>query len=323
MKTNLSAVLSLFGIVFSLPAVGFEYNPSATQPDVDPTSTSTHLTLSPALDEKPVSSPLEELLPETLAPFFEDWQIGKANSYQRYLAAIYNGQAEPTPWEVEQLYGQALQLTNTLLIDIQYDVWSDELLSTFRATDLGLWGLDPSCIAECTMPSFTPDIAEFQAIAAKTETSADDDFFTLIEAYYDYPYILEGELLGYPAFFERTWDYGGYSLLGGGQHLALLRKIDNYQQDHAEYILQSPNTDFAQGVQHLRHRLLWDILFISDCSGLEREAIATELNQILAQIQLSPTEQQAIEARLAVFEAGDPAIQVNCQDWEQCTCASG
>ncbi|NEO85447.1 MAG: hypothetical protein F6J87_14550 [Spirulina sp. SIO3F2] len=323
MKTNLSALLSLFSIVFSLPAVGFEYNPSATQPDVDPTSTATHLTLSPLLDEQPLNPPLEELSSETLAPFFEDWQIGKANSYQRYLAAIYNNHIKPTPWEVEQLYGQALQLTNTLLIDIQYDIWSDEQLSAFRTTDLGIWGLDPSCIAECTMPSFTPDMAELQAIAAKTPTLADDDFFTLVDAYYDYAYIHQGELSGYPRFFERTWDYGGYSLLGAEHHLALLQQIEAYQHNHADYLLHSPTTHFAQEVQHLRHRVLWDILFISDCSGLEREAIAAELNQILAQVSLSPVERQALQARLVIFEIGHPDIQVNCQDLEQCTCASG
>ncbi|MGB0564683.1 MAG: hypothetical protein ACPGVO_23230 [Spirulinaceae cyanobacterium] len=96
-----------------------------------------------------------------------------------------------------------------------------------------------------------------------------------------------------------------------------------YQSQQADYLLRSPTTAFAQQLQIMRHALLQDILVISNCSGLEAEAIGAELTQILDQVQLNEAEQTAIQSRIEAFAAGDPEIQVNCQDLENCTCASG
>lgn len=263
-----------------------------------------------------------ELPQETFNAFFQPRQVGEANFYQDSVLELYD-RPENGDFEVEVVYSLALQLPAKLLDGPTWD-WVDyERLAEFRAADFSLWGLAPNCIAECTVAAFALDLDEFQAIATRTETTADDDFFALLQAYYPDASIIDRRPWGWPAFFERTWDYGGYSLLGGGQHLKLLQQIDQFQQQQATYLLNSPFTVFAEQVQGMRHRLLRDILFVSDCSGLEQGAIAAELTQILDTVSLNQAERTALVQRLDAFQTSAPDIQTDCQELGECTCVGG
>ena len=266
-----------------------------------------------------------DLNQSALAEFFLPWQIGEANFYQLHVIDLFNAQPELAASDVELLYRQGLRLADELLIDAYArDLAADEQLFAFIESDLGLWGLQPSCYAECTEPTFALDVDAFLAIAAKTSNPADDDFFKLVQAYYDYgPRVIDGQPWGWPTYFRQTWDYGGYSLLGEGKHLALLLQMDQYLQVHGEYLLRSPVTTFVQQVQTMRHQLLQDILVRADCSGPESEAIEAELTQILAQVTLSPIEKTALQQRLEVFQTGGADIQTGCQTGEPCTCEGG
>ena len=281
-------------------------------------NTSTHTQLPEAL------SP-EALSVEVLETFFQSWQVGEANFYQNTLMNAYNDPNAFEDWQTEHFFRLALQLTDNLLVEPTYSsMIANEKLSRFTTTDLGVWGIDSICVAECTEPGFALNLEEFQAIALKTTTTADDDFFSLLQSYYGYAYALDGEVWGWPTFFQLTWDYGGYSLLGEGKHLQLLLQLEQYQQQHGGYLLRSPLTVFAQYVQDMRHNLLQDILVRADCSGPEQAAIEAELSWILAQVQLNSAEQTALQQRLEAFQLPlSPDIQVNCQTFGQCTCEGG
>ncbi|MGB3491602.1 MAG: hypothetical protein WBA57_02655 [Elainellaceae cyanobacterium] len=274
-------------------------------------------------------APLET---EVLQPFFSSWQIGEANDYQSSLISAYNSTIDADPSETEGFYRQALQLGTHLFIGNGYEsFYEDDQLSQFRETDFGLWGLVPSCVAECTQPVFNLDVDAFATWSERTDTMADDDFFAIIRAYYaiaNYegevdPMVSDRTLIGAPAYFQYTWDYGGYSLLGEGKHLALLLQLDRYQQQHGDYLVRSPLTAFASQLQEMRHDLLRDILIVSDCSGPEQEKIVAELTQILAQTQLGPAEREAIANRLAEFQTPSSEIQTNCQEFGTCSCEGG
>ncbi len=288
-----------------------------------PTENSDRPVLDAAMTASAIQPP-QDLSLEALEPFFQSWQIGEANVYQTIAINVYDTPDEFGDWQTEELFGLALQLTDDLLVEPTYShLFGNEQLYQFTAADLGIWGLDSICVAECTEPGFALNLEEFQAIAAKTVTPADDDFFNLLQSYYESPFVLKGEVQGWPTFFQLTWDYGGYSLLGEGKHLQLLQQIDQYQQQHEEYLLRSPLTVFAKNVQDMRHDLLQDILVRTDCSGPEQDEIEAELTQILDQIQLNLAEQTALQQRLEAFQTQSPSIQMNCQVLGQCTCEGG
>ncbi|MEL6384498.1 MAG: hypothetical protein AAFQ89_18990 [Cyanobacteria bacterium J06626_18] len=319
MKALYAATFSILGLVL-LPFMGGDAHLAIAQPSTESQDPSV---LDAAIAASTIQPP-QDLASEVLETFFQSWQIGEANFYQGIAIDAYNNPDEFGDWQTEELFGLVLRLTDDLLTEPTYsNLFGDEPLAQFRTTNLGIWGLESICVAECTEPGFALDLEEFQAIAAKTITPADDDFFNLLQNYYESSFVLNGEVQGWPTFFQLTWDYGGYSLLGEGKHLQLLQQIDQYQQQHAEYLLRSPLTVFARYVQDMRHDLLQDILIRANCSGPEQNEIEAELTQILDQIRLNSAEQTALQQRLEAFQTQSPNIQVNCQTLGQCTCDGG
>ncbi len=306
------AAASLLGTLFAVPAH------SALHP---------HTAITPAapIQLADAIAPPQALPQTLLGEYFEDWQIGEANFYQSSIIDSWEYTGQPADTQTEELYQTALRLTEQLLFNpYAQDLVSEERLFAFKDADLGLWGLDVSCQAECTSPVFRLDAEAFAAIAARTATTADDDFFRLMQDYYSYPpAINSGEVWGAPVFFQYTWDYGGYSLLGEGQHLKLLQQIDTYQQQHGDYLLASFTQTFALQIQQMRHQILRDILVLSDCSGPSWEAVLAELTLILDTVQLTTAEHTAIAERLALFESGRPDVQTGCEDPEKCVCGWG
>ncbi|MGB0562680.1 MAG: hypothetical protein ACPGVO_12890 [Spirulinaceae cyanobacterium] len=315
MRIPSAAILALLGLGIASPALAVDHQLAAS------TDLPLHLAQTP-----PRPTTLSPANLETLAAFFSSPQVDFAQNYQNFVVSVSSPAVEVGEQDVELTYALALHLTDLLLddaSDADYQYWTDERLSQFREAPLNLWGLQQSCAAECTIPVFALNVAEFQAIATRTETRADDDFFALLTAHSNYPYVIGGELEGRPTFFEYTWDYGGYSLLGSGQHLALLRQIDTYQQRHEAYDLNSQTHTFSRQVQAMRQEILQDILNQSDCSGFDEAAVAAELRQILDQVQLNRTERAAIQKRIVEFQISSPEIEVNCKDLQNCSCTSG
>ncbi|MEO1094845.1 MAG: hypothetical protein AAFX01_08095 [Cyanobacteria bacterium J06638_28] len=332
MKVFSIAILSIMGGLLALPAHSevAGLHPGQTAKTNLLTANDSPMLLADAI------APPQTLTPGVMDEFFLPWQVGEANFYQTMVTNAYSSPTEPANTQTEEFYLLALRLTEKLLVNTYESGWEqEEQVFQFKDTDLGLWGLDASCQAECTVPALRLNVDEFLAIATQTATTADDDFFQLIDNYYSYaPAVNDGELWGAPAYFQFTWDYGGYSLLGEGQHLQLLQQMDQYMQNHEAYTLQSYTATFVTQVQQMRHQLLRDLLLVSDCSGPSREAIVNELEQILTQVRLNPTERNAIAQRLQAFQelpdtdlnnsvSPTSAIQVGCETFGQCTCEGG
>ncbi len=246
---------------------------------------------------------------EPLLRYFSATQIEEAKDYRRDFAAA------ATAEEVADLYRQALGLEKSLLAPIreanQTANWP--LLDSFREAELNLPALSPSCTAECTEPAFVIELEVFGGLAARTENTADETFFQFLRDVYSYPLTYYGELTGWPVFFEQTWDYGGYSLIGAGSHLEIMKRIDPFTADYGP---------FAPEINDLRKRLLKDLLEHSRCSGLPAADILEEIDAILQQVSLQGTERDNISERRRQFQ--DPAkhgIEVDCRQ-AICPCSS-
>ncbi len=247
---------------------------------------------------------------EPLSQFFSAHQIEELQAYRQDFGAA------TTAGDVAELYRRALTLEKTLLAPIReaHQTANWPLLDHFREAEAVLPGLKPACEAECTEPAFLLLLADFLDAASKTASPADDAFFHLLHDVYPYPLVFYGELTGWPVFFEQTWDYGGYSLLGSGSHFALLLRIDVFT---AEYDL------FGQEIGDLRGRLMTDLLEHSRCSALPAADILEEIDRILRQVTLQETDAEKISHRRTEFQ--DPAkhgIEVDCRQ-ALCSCGSG
>ncbi len=247
---------------------------------------------------------------EPLGRFFSAPETREAERYRRDFAAA------ATAGDVAELYRQALALEQRLLAPIRdrHQVQSWPLLDSFRDAELGLPGLAPACAAECSEPAFSLVLPDFAAAASKTLGKADDAWFRLLGEFLPYAAVFDGKLTGWPVFFKQTWDYGGYSLLGDGSHLALLLRIDAFVPEHQL---------FAREVGELRDRLLSDLFEGSSCSGLARTDILEEIGEIQSQVRLSTAEAEKLARRHQAFQ--DPArhgIEVDCRR-PVCSCGHG
>ncbi len=247
---------------------------------------------------------------EPLKRYFPAPQVDELRDYRKDFAAA------ATVDDVAELYRRALALEKLLLAPIREEHQGENwgLLDRFKDAELDLPGLAPSCAAECTEPAFGLTVADFAAAAAKTPGEDDDAFFRLLGEFYPYVQVFDGELVGWPAYFEQTWDYGGYSLLGEGEHLACLLQIDALATGHKF---------FARKVGELRDLVLADLFEGSDCSGLPVADILTEIGEILRQARLSQDEAERLARRRRAFQ--EPirrGIEVDCRR-PVCSCGRG
>ncbi len=219
-----------------------------------------------------------------LSRYFSATQVEEARAYRRDFAAA------TTAEDINDLYRRALGLEKSLLAPIReaHQTANWPLLDRFREAEIDLPGLSPSCTAECTEPAFEVKLEAFVDLASRTAGTADETFFQLLRDAYPYTLTYYGELTGWPIFFEQNWDYGGYSLIGTGSHLALLKRIDAFTAKHEL---------FGAEIGDLRTRLMQDLLEHSRCSGLPAVDILKEIDGILQQVSLqdrSETESPSV-----------------------------
>ncbi|NNE70351.1 MAG: hypothetical protein HKN29_08295, partial [Rhodothermales bacterium] len=188
-----------------------------------------------------------------------------------------------------------------------------EQFQSFPGADLGIAGLEASCVAECTVSVFAPDLEAWRNAAAFTAGDEDDAFIELVADNYGYPFFSDGRVTGWGSYFERTWDYGGYSLLGSGTHRDLLGRIDS---------LSAGSNHFDGYLSEMRNALMDDAAGWRGCYGADTPEVETELRDMLELTSLTPEDRNAINARLAALAAGDAAVETGCRDLA-CSCSSG
>lgn len=245
---------------------------------------------------------------EARSTFFDADQLATIASFEDAFNSI--GDAD----ELARVFRQATLLGNsTLPPDNAVDFQVMEQFQSFPEADLGIAGLEASCVAECTVSVFAPDLEAWREAAASTAGEEDDAFIQLIADNFGYPFFSDGRVTGWGTYFERTWDYGGYSLLGSGTHRDLLGRIDS---------LSAGSDRFDGYLSEMRNALMDDAAGWRGCYGADAPEVETELRGMLELNSLTSEDQEAINTRLAALAAGDADVETGCQDLA-CSCSSG
>ncbi|MEM0961031.1 MAG: hypothetical protein AAGK21_00660 [Bacteroidota bacterium] len=264
----------------------------ASEPDTPETSTPQDALDLPPLDE------------EAVASLFPVEAVRAVVAYDRAFRAVASSD------ELKAVYDQARALEQTLLGPMGDTEWDN--LMAFMEADLGMPGLSPSCVAECTMPSLAIAIDDWKLAAEHVGDEGSMEFFDLLASVYPSAYIAEGQLGGWPSYVEQTWDYGGYSVLGSGAHADLLRQFAS-----------ADGGVFAVELQALREGLARDVLETT-CVGPSAEDAQAELVRIADALTL-PDAGPSLEVRIDAFEEPNAAgIQTGCAVPDAtCACIGG
>lgn len=167
------------------------------------------------------------------------------------------------------------------------------------------FALRSSCEAECTEFVMNYNFLDLQKLAQYTKGKADDDFMLL-------KILAEGEQgshePGWLTFFERTWDYGGGSLLGDS---------NNYKFLAGSYKVIQKSDLFKKDLLTLRKRTIQDMehrIYM-----FPKPVVLAEINRILKTKILSyPEAHQILLLKQSIErDQEDPALQFNCSDPEQ------
>lgn len=232
---------------------------------------------------------------EELALYFPDYAVDLLTEFQRRFVAVQ------TESDLARVYDAALGLDQRTLGEIEF--------MPFVESELPVAGLTPACVAECTEPAWLMDMADWRAAARHIESPAAMAFFDALGQLYDYPTLYNGRIAAYPSHFERTWDYGGYSLLGSGRHTSLLSAFARATSAGADAAQPDPGP-FARYAEEYRQSILTDAR-VQSCIGPSAADARTELLQL------------GLDERAEAF--ANPAanrIQAGCAS-AQCTCIDG
>lgn len=161
-----------------------------------------------------------------------------------------------------------------------------------------------SCEAECTEFVLDYSFIDLQKLAQYTKGEADDDFMAL-------KILAEGDQgrhePGWLTFFERTWDYGGGSLLGDS---------NNYKFLSVSFQVIKKSDLFKKDLITLRERAIGDMehrIYM-----YPKPVVLAEINRILKTKILSYPEANRILLLKQSIERDkeEPALQFNCSDPE-------
>ncbi|MFT7518287.1 MAG: hypothetical protein ACI9MC_000418 [Kiritimatiellia bacterium] len=199
---------------------------------------------------------------------------------------------------VEQLkaaWDQALALADPLqqVLQPQFDA-NDMLPLELDWLLPQLPGMSETYMAEGTALVFGLDAKPWIKAAAATDGDADDTFFALTDHAYSAAHVR-----GYPAWHNRTWDYGGCTELGRGVIIETLLKVDKAK---AEGEL------FAEPIASIRQAALSEVLEIE--SGLfprcdpqrmrptASGGVQAEARRILREVDLTDDEERTLTGNI-------------------------
>lgn len=164
------------------------------------------------------------------------------------------------------------------------------------------FALRSSCEAECSEFVMDYSFKDLQKLALYTKGKADDDFMKL-------KIMAEGEqgrhTPGWLSFFERTWDYGGGSLLGD---------TNNYTFLETSFQVIQKSDLFKKDLLQLRGRVLGDMehrIYM-----YPKAAVMAELTRMLKAKILAYDEAHRVLLLRQRIERDkeDPALQFDCAD---------
>lgn len=167
------------------------------------------------------------------------------------------------------------------------------------------FALRSSCEAECTVFTMTYNFKDLQKLALYTKGKADDDFVKL-------KLMAEGEEArhqpGWLSFFERTWDYGGGSLLGDSNNYTFLET--SFQVIQKSDLFKKDLLELRERVlENMEHRIYM----------YPKAAVMAELTRILKTKILAYDEAHRVLLLRQRIERDkeDPPLQFDCADPEK------
>ncbi len=230
------------------------------------------------------------ILGESLYAQLEDYKTALKNADSQEKVAVVFTQLESLRDPMVKMLDQKINDRTTALPDL---FWMAEKIP----------GLVPSLVAEGTAYYLFLDYAAFMELAKQTTGPIDDDFFELMISIYPE----EGIEYFYPGWFMQTWDYGGHSLLGRGEHFRVLAAIN--QQLEA-------GSPFQSSLLEVQSKIVEDITGSEITYWETKEKITEELEKIvLADFEsIEKAQKVSLKTRLEQFEKPEEYnIQVNHQ----------
>lgn len=229
----------------------------------------------------------------TLTDLYNEWLNIKT---ENELAKFYF-----TSIEKSKAIASNVQNELDKLSENEYYRMLDAFIKDNDTTKPWLCGLDPGCFAECTVPGFRKNFALLFEKAKYTDGTNDEEYFKLmLNTYGESGYVSTL----YSSYFTGMWDYGGGSLLGSGQHIMILKKID---------AIQKQTKIFDAEIITIREDILRDIIEHMAYMNTA-DKIVIEIDDIIRTIKLNDTEKQKLEIRKAEFLNPDSKIQTDCEN---------
>ncbi len=203
--------------------------------------------------------------------------------------------------------GIKLRDTLTAVLENRIDITDsyDQLPDLFWIEN-AIPGYVTQLVAEGTIYFLFQDFKQLHQKALKTKGTEDDDFVALNFSIY------AGDSIEffYPSWFIQTWDYGGCSLLGKGEHRKILTEIDQ--------VLMKSNL-FQRELKMIKNSLVDDVTNKDREYWESKDKILSELDAIIAGNFniLSNEDLIALKTRRKQFEyPAENNIKVNVRSGE-------
>lgn len=235
---------------------------------------------------------------EQLASYFKPAQVQKIHHYRQDFQQI-----KKLPHFIKA-YQQAVALAADLspALGTVYEKYDTKQKNAFEPNSHFLHaqipGLKTEIVAEGTNMIFFLDFKAFGFKAHQTPEPDDDLFIAaMTEAY--------GAIESFPGnWFTMTWDLGGCSNLGSGQHLKILQK---------SALATQKNAVWKPYLKELRDSLVQDIVQ-SGSYCLSQPKILSELHILLQSGLLKSTEHDLVMQRKKVIQTNPKDIEFACSE---------
>lgn len=204
------------------------------------------------------------VLNKRLQTFFGKGITLKLNRYKNDYESL------KTSSDFAQNFKEGIDLRDTLttILENRINVGETNEMPDLFWIENAIPGYVTQLVAEGTIYYLFQDFRQFQQKAMGTEGVEDDEFVDLNLLVY----AADSVEHFFPSWFIQTWDYGGCSLLGKGEHLKVLRKIDRVFMGSGL---------FAPEVKEIKDRLIDDITNKDIDYWETKEKILLELDSIM------------------------------------------
>lgn len=226
-----------------------------------------------------------QMVTKRLEKVFGNKLVFEIEQYQKDFAAV------KTDKDFVLMYRNAMKLQDKLneKLEIKYEMYNVSDFPDLFWIDDAIPALNAELVGEGTMYSLLFNYKQLNVAATKTTSSLDDEFIKLLVAKHKG----ENEYF-FPVWFLQTWDYGGYSLLGEGKHVAMLNRMQR---------LADKTNLFDAEIQAMKNELLDDITTRNEY-GEQKEKIIVEINNIINNNYelISADEIIGLKTRIKMFE---------------------